>query len=207
MPDSKAKLDQSLAEFLEATSKDKREGWTIAGLYTQFDAFKAEVRLAHQRTERRFVDQEIKFDKRLEEQDNKLGEVRELADEAHARLDAHRTAIVAGKRVMRTQHHTPESTALPEFREAFDTGSFDLREIQKEIESINERKLASDRAKAEEAKEKRENATWFKRHLITISFAAAGTVLAALLVILFQLAVVGARQQMVPNGPQINVQK
>jgi chromosome segregation ATPase len=175
MPDPKSKLDETLAEFLDQQSQDKRMGYTIAGLHTQMHEF---LRV-QARNEREIAG--------LKENHNELVERHE---DLEKRVDAHREAIVGVKRVLKKRHTDPEDS---EFDAQMDTGSFDLATIKRKVDEQEKKREESERVKAD-------NATWFKRHMITIGFSAIGAVFLALIVLVIQLAVTGAKQQlMVPT--------
>jgi len=169
--DQKSKLDETLEEFLDQQSQDKRMGYTIAGLHAQMHEF-----LRIQTRQGRDIEGLKEKDAELEENHNAL----------EKRVDAHRVAIVSVKRVLKK--HRPEQ-ADDEFDVDMDTGSFDLATIKRKVEEQEEKRKESERVKAD-------NATWFKRHIITISLGAVGAVFLALLTLVIQLAAAGAKQQL-----------
>ena len=179
--DPKSKLDETLAEFLDQQSQDKRMGYTIAGLHAQMHEF---LRV-QARTEREIAGLKDK-DEALETNHNNLVE-KHVALES--RVDAHREAIVGVKRVLKKQQPDKHDS---EFDEQMDTGSFDLATIKRKVEEQEKKRAESERVKAD-------NATWFKRHIITISLGAVGAVFLALLTLVIQLAAAGAKQQLQIN--------
>ena len=80
------------------------------------------------------------------------------------------------------------------YQDALDTGQFDLAAIQKNIE--NSRNVNSTRVKAlETAEAKRaENATWWRRHFVTVISTIAAAIVISLLAAIVTLAIAGARQ-------------
>ena len=179
--DPKTKLDETLAEFLDQQSQDKRNGYTIAGLHAQMHEF-----LRIQTRQGREIEGLKEKDLELEEKHGDL----------EKRVDAHRSAIVSVKRVLKKQRPEHDDS---EFDQEMDTGSFDLATIKRKVEEQEKTREESERVKVE-------NATWFKRHIITISLAAVGAVFLALLTLVIQLAAAGAKQQLM-TAPQTSVKR
>ena len=177
--DPKSKLDETLSEFLDQQSQDKRNGYTIAGLHAQMHEF---LRI------------QTKQGREIESLKEKDAELEEKHGDLEKRVDAHRVAIVSVKRVLKKQK--PDHTDS-EFDQEMDTGSFDLATIKRDVEEQKKKRAESERVKAD-------NATWFKRHIITISLAAVGAVFLALLTLVIQLAAAGAKQQLLVNPPTIS---
>lgn len=164
-------LDKTLAEFLSQQSEDKRQGYTIAGIYIQMHEFIRQQKVMGKDI-RNLKEADEAHDIHFEEQDAKI-------EEHENRLDAHRTAIISVKRILRQQ---PQVNGSEEFHNEMDTGTFDIAAIQRKLNEQEKKRMESERVKAE-------NATWFKRHLITISSTALGTIIVAAISILYQLLV------------------
>jgi len=180
MPDPKSKLDETLAEFLDQQSQDKRMGYTIAGLHAQMHEFmRAQERITREIADLKESD---------EDQKKSHEELVERHEDLEKRVDAHRGALVFVKRVLK-KSRSGDTEKDPEFDEQMNTGSFDLATIKRKVEEQEKKRAESERVKAD-------NATWFKRHIITISLGAVVAVFLALLTLVFQFAAAGAKQQL-----------
>ena len=189
MADPKTDLDKSLAQYLSEQSEEKRKGFTLANLFIRIESY--ERRLA-------------KNERRVEALEERIEEHEERVEEAHSRLDAHRIAIVSVKRHLKQQ---PCAGTAEEFREQMDTGSFDLIAIQREVEekratagkpSLSERVRALDAAE----NERKESATWWKRHAITVVTGIAAGLALMILTAILTAAVTQATRPTLPGTVQ-----
>jgi hypothetical protein len=166
MGDPKADLDKTLAEFLSQQSDDKRKGYTIANIYIQMQDF-----LKVQRVMAKDILHLKAHEHECDERHAALMSMHEeLASrvEAHDdRLDTHRAGIVVVKRaIKRSPHYEGDEHEM-------DTGTFDLAAIQRKVDEQEQKRAESERVK-------KDDATWLKRHLITVAFAVMGTGIIAL---------------------------
>ena len=105
---------------------------------------------------------------RVAEHDIRLGEHDD-------RLDSHGAAIVIIKRRLRQDSNDDE----------MDTGQFDVAAVKRELAEAKQRRMDSERAKAEDQ-------TWWKRSVIMWVVGALGVVVTTLLTVLVTLAIAGA---------------
>lgn len=167
MPESsKEQLDASLAEYLSQQSDDKKNGYTIAGLYLKFHEFARTLKV-HTHDIEGLKAREVVRDERVEE--------------AHDRLDAHRQAIVVVKRRLR---HSGGESVPSEFDEEMDTGSFDIAAIKREVDEQRSKRLMSERARAEDTQ-------WWKRTIIMWLAGGLGFVAVTAITILLTMAISG----------------
>ncbi len=183
MGDPAAERDKLLVEFLSQQSEDKKQGYTIANVLIRVQKYHDEVKVL-----RREVSDLRDAQKVHAEEDREVHErIEERVEQAHERLDAHRGAIVAVKRRIRRSPDTHDG----EFDTEMDTGTFDLAALQQR----DKRSSNSDRVKALEAAEagRKDDATWWKRHAITVLSTIIASLVLSACAVMATLAVQGAR--------------
>ncbi len=105
----------------------------------------------------------------------RVAQLEEREDAQDERLDSHGAAIVIIKRRLRQDANDDE----------MDTGQFDVAAVKRELEEAKQRRLDSERVKAEDQ-------TWWKRSVIMWVVGAFAFVATTTVSILITLAIVGA---------------
>lgn len=165
--DDTEELNRKLQAFLKSFEDDKRNNNTIANVRLEIHQFQSRMKRA-----------ESKIESLMQDREN----IHERIEGHDFRLDAHGTALIQIKRRLRTDEHDAEMT----------TGNFDISAIQREIEENRQKRLNSERAKAEETQ-------WWKRTIIMWVAAALGFVAVTTITILITMAIANSSQHQVPS--------
>jgi chromosome segregation ATPase len=193
----KAALDRKLSTFLESVDDDARAGHTIANLRLEISSFARRLRTTEAHVEAlRSEHAELRADheEHVASQTEFQGEVLERLGGAEGLIEAHTDVLVRVKKRLRTGDPDDEMV----------TGNHDLRSMQVALEEAREKgrdkRTNSMRVEALEhaETERKENATWLKRHAFTVVTGVLVALFLMFVTALVTLAATGARQSVTP---------